>query len=90
MTAVDEPFLALAPAAHLDLLAELGAIGDQTRAYVAATRASSTLRAYASDWADFLDWCAAHNLQVLPASPEAVALYITHLARSRRVATVRL
>jgi site-specific recombinase XerD len=89
VTAVDEPFLALPPAPEADLLAKLEEIADQTRAYVEATRAASTLRAYASDWSDFLNWCADHHLQALPASPEAVALYITHLARSRRVATVQ-
>jgi integrase len=85
------PTLALVPTAveHAELLAQLEDLADQTRAYVAATRAASTLRAYASDWADFLAWCAAHRLEALPASPEAVALYITQLAQTRRVSTVQ-
>lgn len=85
------PALALVPAVgpHAELLAELEDLADQTRAYVAATRAASTLRAYASDWRDFLGWCEAHHVQALPASPEAVALYLTQLAPTRRVATVQ-
>src|SRR6266849_5283492 len=84
--------LALAPAAEADgavLLAILENLADQTRAYVNATRADSTRRAYASDWRDFLSWCEAHHLQALPAAPESVALYITQLAKRRRVATVQ-
>jgi site-specific recombinase XerD len=71
------------------LLAELEAIAEQTRAFVDATRAPNTVRAYASDWRDFLSFCDARGLQPLPASPEAVALYITHLAGSRRAVTVQ-
>jgi integrase len=71
------------------LVAEIEEIADQTRAYVAATRTRSTLRAYAADWRHFSAWCAARHLQALPASPQVVALYITRLARERRVATVQ-
>ena len=66
------------------LLAELEAIANRTRAFVDATRAPDTVRAYASDWRDFLGFCSARGVQALPASPEVVALYITHLAGSRR------
>jgi hypothetical protein len=52
---------------------ELEAIADQTRGFVDATRAPNTVRAYASDWRDFLNFCDARGLQALPASPEAVA-----------------
>jgi hypothetical protein len=33
-------------------------------------------------------WCAAHQLTALPAVPETVALYITELARERKVSTI--
>ena len=72
-----------------ELLAILEDLADQTRAYVAATRALSTRRAYAADWRDFQPWCEAHHVQSLPAAPESVALYITQLASKRRVATVQ-
>ncbi len=59
------------------------------RWYVGATRAGSTRRAYASDWSHFLGWYGSRHLAALPALPETVALYITDLARERRVATVQ-
>jgi site-specific recombinase XerD len=76
-------------AEHAELLAILEELADHTRAYVAATRAKSTRRAYAADWRDFSAWCAAHHVQELPAAAETVALYITQLASQRRVATVQ-
>src|SRR6266851_4072175 len=87
---VDDTSLALPSAAErAQLLAELEEIADRARGYVAATRTRSTLRAYASDWRDFLGFCATRHLPSLPASAEVVALYITHLAGHRRVATVQ-
>lgn len=66
--------------------AELGAA---VRRYVTAGRATSTRRAYRSDWRAFEAWCATRNVEALPASPSAVALYATELAAcGRKVATV--
>jgi integrase len=89
-------------AGHAELLTVLEEVADQTRAYVAATRAKSTLSAYvaatrakstlsayAADWRDFLAWCTSHHVEALPSAPETVALYITQLAGKRRVATVQ-
>jgi integrase len=61
---------------------------DEALAYARATRAESTLRAYASDWADFTAWTAARDLVALPAEPETVALYLTDLAHTLRPATI--
>lgn len=57
-------------------------------AFARAAKAPSTLRAYAADWAHFLDWCGAQNRAALPATPETVALYLTALARTHRPATI--
>lgn len=50
-------------------------------AFVLASKAASTRRAYDSDWRHFCAWCERHNLASLPARPETVVLYITDLAR---------
>ena len=72
-----------------EFVAPLEAIAEQTRAFVDATRAPNTVRAYAADCRDFLSFCDARGLQALPASSEVVALYITHLAGSRRAVTIQ-
>lgn len=58
-------------------------------AYAALEGAANTRRAYASDWADFLAWCATHGRQALPAAGDDVAEYLAQLAGlGRAVATL--
>lgn len=47
---------------------------------VAKGRSAATIRAYASDWADFATWCEAIGLDALPAAPASVAGYVAELA----------
>jgi site-specific recombinase XerC len=57
--------------------------------FISRARAASTVRAYRSDFADFVRWSKAHRLKSMPASPETIALYITDLAsRPLAVATI--
>jgi hypothetical protein len=49
---------------------------EAARTYAAASRASSTRRAYASDWRIFTAWCAARQIEPLPADPRAVAVFL--------------
>ncbi len=57
--------------------------------YESAAQAPATRRAYAADWRDFLDYCAKAKASALPASPQTVALYVTQLAKTSRIATIR-
>lgn len=50
------------------------------RGYRAQAKAANTLRAYASDWAQFEGWCDERALDCLPARPEVVATYLAALA----------
>lgn len=68
---------------------ELTTLADDARRYAAGAAAPNTLRAYRADWRHFVAWCAEHRLEALPAAPEAVALYLVDLARTRRVATLQ-
>lgn len=49
-------------------------------------RASSTRRAYADDFSNFADWCATVARPALPASDEAVCLYVTALVAGTNAA----
>jgi integrase len=57
-------------------------------AYAEASRASSTRRAYDSNWRSFSEWCRARGLTDLPATADSVALYIAGLAPTKSVATI--
>ncbi len=69
---------------------------ERAAAYAKAARASSTRRAYDSDWAIFTAWCAAHRLSAMPATPEVVAVFVSDQATAglnpstinRRVAAI--
>lgn len=41
-----------------------------------AAKSDNTRRAYDADWRSFRSWCAAHQLESLPAAPATVGLYI--------------
>ena len=70
-------------------LAPLDTVVDQAKDYAWSAKAPNTWRAYAADWRDFEGWCAAHGLASMPASPEAVALYLTALAERCKVSTLQ-
>lgn len=55
---------------------------EAARQYRQRARAANTIRAYASDWAQFEGWCWERALEPLPASAEAVATYLAARARA--------
>ena len=70
-------------------LAAVEKLREEARDFAQSAKADNTLRAYASDWKDFTDWCEWHQREPLPASPETVALYLTHLAREMKPSTIQ-
>lgn len=71
------------------LRAQIARAAEQAEKFIANARARNTLRAYRSDWQDFVSWCQAYSLQALPALPETVALYLTELADDHKVSTIQ-
>ncbi|TCM23805.1 tyrosine-type recombinase/integrase [Novosphingobium sp. ST904] len=62
----------------------LAAEVEAARSYRLRARSANTLRAYASDWRQFEDWCWGRGLEPLPAAPEVVATYLASLALAGR------
>lgn len=75
-------------AALVTLRQDLESLAAEARRYVATAKSASTRKAYRADWADFSAWCQAVSLSASPADPDTVALYLTHLARSRKTSTL--
>ena len=50
---------------------------------IRAAKASTTRKAYHSDFRIFESWCTAHRLSSLPASPQTIALYIASCVVAR-------
>jgi integrase len=63
-----------------ELLPALSRLADTATEYARSAKADNTLRAYASDLRHFAEFCSSHGVEVLPASPQTVALYFTYLA----------
>lgn len=64
-------------------------LSPEARAALAAGRADSTRRAYSEDREAYVAWCAARNIPPLPASPETLIEYATHLTTTPRPRTGR-
>lgn len=57
--------------------------------YISRSKADSTIKAYKSDWNDFVLWCMAARLTSLPSTPETVAAYVAHMVdQGRKYSTV--
>src|ERR1700761_7371225 len=70
-------------------LAPLEHVVEAARAYAQDSRASSTRKAYLSDFASFEAWCAGQGLASAPTTPAAVAVYLASLAeRGRKASTI--
>ena len=51
--------------------------------------AQATLRAYATDVANFEAWCARHGFTVMPATPETVGAYLAAAGEGYAMPTLR-
>jgi site-specific recombinase XerD len=49
----------------------------------------NTRRAYATDWNEYRNWCQKRSRVPLPANAETVSAYVTALAKSHAVSTIR-
>jgi integrase len=70
------------------LALSLTEIADQAEGFAHASKSKATRRAYAADLRDFTGFCYQHGVEVFPASPQTVALYLTQLAATKAVATI--
>jgi len=61
---------------------------EKTRNFMRGATSPATIRAYKSDFADFVRFFREHNLASLPASPTTVALYISDRASTLANATI--
>lgn len=55
-------------------------MSEKAMGFIENSRAQNTKISYTSDWKDFVRWTRFHNVDALPASPETVGNYLTHLA----------
>lgn len=68
---------------------DLATLFDAARDFVHEAVPENTRRAYRADWEQFVSWCASTGRTALPASTETVVLYVSALAATHRITTIR-
>ena len=61
----------------------------KSKAYQDAADAPATLKAYATDWANFNVWCSKHCFTPMPATPEVVGAYLAAAGEGYALPTLR-
>jgi site-specific recombinase XerD len=62
---------------------------EEARDFIRDSIPENTRRAYASDWAEFNDWCRAHKAVPMPANPVTIAAFLADDAKRVKPATLR-
>ena len=61
----------------------------KSKAYQDAADAPATLKAYATDWANFYAWCIKHGFTPMPATPEVVGAFLAAAGEGYALPTLR-
>ncbi len=72
-----------------DLTSEIKKLEIETLDNLKLSKAKNTLRAYKSDFNDFVLFCTKHNMKSLPTEPKIVSLYLTHLSKKSKYSTLK-
>jgi integrase len=71
-----------------ELSRELVDLGEAARDYASRSTSANTRKAYRADAKVFTAWCAERDLVAVPALPETIALFLSSMAKSRKVSTL--
>ena len=63
-----------------DIITDIKALQEETLINLQSSKARNTVRAYKSDFIDFVLFCAQNGFKSLPSEPKVVSLYLTHLS----------
>ena len=72
-----------------DLTTEIRNLEIETLDNLKLSKAKNTIRAYKSDFNDFLLFCSKHGMKSMPTEPKVVSLYLTHLSKQSKYSTLK-
>lgn len=73
-----------------ELVTDLKTLHEETLNNLKSSKANNTIRAYRSDFKDFVLFCTKNGIKSLPSEPKIVSLYLTHLSiRDSKMSTLR-
>ncbi len=72
-----------------DLTTEIKRLEIETLDNLKMSKAKNTIRAYKSDFNDFVVFCSKHGMKSMPTDPKIVSLYLTQLAKNSKYSTLK-
>ena len=72
-----------------NIVQNISSIEIETLDNIRSSKSANTIRAYKSDFNNFVDFCKKNNFKALPADPKIVSFYITHLSSNSKVSTLK-
>ncbi len=72
-----------------ELITDVKSLEIETLKNLNNSKANNTLRAYQSDFKDFLSFCAKNGFSSMPSEPKIIALYITNLSKTSKFSTLK-
>ena len=72
-----------------DLTTEIKKLEIETLDNLKMSKSKNTVRAYKSDFNDFVLFCSKHGMQSMPSNPKIVSLYLTHLSKKTKYSTLK-
>ena len=72
-----------------DLVANIKNLELETIENLKNSKSLNTLRAYQSDYKDFLLFCSKNGFQAMPTQPKILSLYLTHLSSFSKYSTLK-
>jgi len=72
-----------------DLTTEIKKLEIETLDNLKLSKAKNTIRAYKSDYSDFVLFCSKHGMKSMPTEPKIVSLYLTHLSKNSKFSTLK-
>ena len=72
-----------------DLITDLKSLELETIKNLRNSKSENTIRAYQSDYNDFLLFCSKNGFKAMPTQPKILSLYITHLSSYSKYSTLK-
>ena len=72
-----------------NIVKDISSIEIETLDNIRSSKSANTIRAYKSDFNNFVEFCKKNNFKTLPADPKIVSFYITHLSSNSKVSTLK-
>ena len=72
-----------------ELITDIKLLHEETLNNLKNSKSNNTLRAYKSDFKNFVAFCNNNGFNPLPSEPKIVSLYLTYLSKTCKISTLR-